>query len=84
MPVPENRRRCRYCRAVFYPRTGKGGSRQEFCCAEHRKNFWRYGGLPFDKLMSRLEREFRKIIRELVRPEALLEVKRVDVNKAGE
>jgi hypothetical protein len=45
-------RPCRYCRGKFRP-TRKN---QHFCTAGHRINFWKYGALPFDKLIARLEK----------------------------
>jgi len=56
-------RRCRYCRAIFSP-VRMCDSDQRFCCPAHRKLYWRYGGLPFDKLMERVRKEMRKMVRE--------------------
>lgn len=54
-------RRCKYCRATFVPEH-LGGKEAKFCCPNHRKAFWRYGGLPFDKMF---EQVWRKIKHEL-------------------
>jgi hypothetical protein len=56
-------RRCKYCRANFIPQRSQDKD-AKFCCPNHRKAFWRYGGLPFDKLMVRIEREIKRIVRE--------------------
>lgn len=53
-------KRCRYCKAVFYP-TQKT---QVFCSEDHQKSYWKHGALPFDKLMARVEKETRRIVRE--------------------
>lgn len=55
-------RRCRYCKAVFYPTQKK----QVFCTEDHQKAFWKHGALPFEKLMARVEKETRRIVREEV------------------
>ena len=59
-------RRCKYCRATFIPNRAQDKD-AKFCCPNHRKAFWRYGGLPFDKLMVRVERDIRRIVREEIR-----------------
>ena len=56
-------RRCKYCRASFVPERPQDKD-AKFCCPNHRKAFWRYGGLPFDKLMVRVEKEIKRIVRE--------------------
>jgi hypothetical protein len=67
-------RKCKYCRATFYPKRA-AGKEAKFCSAAHRKNFWRYGGLPFDKLLLRMELETKRLVRDeirkMVRPDAL-------------
>jgi hypothetical protein len=69
-PLPA--RRCKYCRANFIPLRAQDKD-AKFCCPNHRKAFWRYGGLPFDKLMVRVEKEMKALVREMVIPEALKE-----------
>lgn len=59
-------RRCKYCRAVFYPERPQDKD-AKFCCPNHRKAFWRYGGLPFDKMMTRIEKDVRRIVRDELR-----------------
>jgi hypothetical protein len=41
----------------------------KFCCPNHRKNFWRYGGLPFDKMVVQLEKKMRPAMRAIAREE---------------
>jgi hypothetical protein len=65
-------RKCKYCRAVFTPARPQDKD-AKFCKPNHRKAFWRYGALPFDKIMSRVETLIRRMIREMVRPEMLRE-----------
>lgn len=64
---PTPNRTCRYCKAKFKPIRED----QRFCTPAHRKSFWKYGGLNFDKMKEQLEKSVRKMIREMVRPEAL-------------
>jgi hypothetical protein len=35
----------------------------KFCCPNHRKSFWRYGGLPFDKMKDQIMKDVRKMVR---------------------
>lgn len=51
-------RTCRYCRGKFRPKRDD----QVFCTADHRKRYWQYGALPFDKLIARVERNLRAIV----------------------
>jgi hypothetical protein len=82
MPIPKNDpykpRKCRFCKLLFKP-TGKdrgNAQKQEFCTAAHRKEFWKHGGLPYQKLLDKLEKAVVKIlndrIREVVREEIKL------------
>jgi hypothetical protein len=70
---PYRVRACRLCKAKFKPTTHviSCADTQEFCTPNHRKEYWKYGGLPFDKLMARLEKRAREIAREEV--EAMVE-----------
>jgi hypothetical protein len=52
-------RSCRYCKAKYKPIRED----QRFCKPAHRKLFWKYGGLPFDKMKDQLLKELRKIVR---------------------
>jgi len=63
---PYRERPCRNCKAQFKPtcKNRKLADEQDFCCANHRKEYWRHGALPFDKLMKRLGVLARKIVRE--------------------
>jgi hypothetical protein len=63
---PYRVRACRLCKAKFKPTTHviSCADTQEFCTPNHRKEYWKYGGLPFDKLMARLEKRAREIARE--------------------
>jgi hypothetical protein len=45
------------------------GKEAKFCCAEHRKQFWRYGGLPFDKMKEQLFKAIRKEVALMVAAE---------------
>lgn len=56
-------RSCRYCRAKFVPARPQDKD-AKFCCPNHRKNFWRFGGLPYDKLKEQIMRDVRKFMRE--------------------
>lgn len=46
-------KQCRYCRAKFRPTRNT----QRFCKPDHRKAFFRYGGLPYDKLRDQMRRD---------------------------
>ena len=63
---PYRMRPCRLCKAQFKPTTHvvACADAQAFCCPNHRKEYWKYGGLPFDKLMARMEKRMREIARE--------------------
>ena len=63
---PFRPRLCRFCKLIFKPK-GKNpanAAEQEFCTAAHRKEFWRHGALPFEKLMGKIEKRVREIARE--------------------
>lgn len=66
-------RSCKYCNARFIPNRpqDKGA---KFCCPAHRKAYWAYGRLPYEKMALRLEKQLRKQIRETVREELALSV----------
>lgn len=59
-------RSCRYCHARFVPARPQDKD-AKFCSPNHRKNFWRYGGLPFDKMKEQIMRDVRRIVREEVK-----------------
>jgi hypothetical protein len=63
---PYKPRPCRFCKLEFKPTTKnpKNADEQEFCCAAHRKEFWKHGKLPFQKLQLRMEKRMRQIARE--------------------
>lgn len=63
---PYRMRPCRLCKAKFKPTTHvvSCADTQEFCCPNHRKEYWKYGGLPFDKLIARIEKRCREIVKE--------------------
>src|ERR1700727_853936 len=63
---PYRMRPCRLCKAQFRPTTHvvSCANTQEFCCPPHRKEYWKYGGLPFDKLLKRMEARTREIAKE--------------------
>ena len=63
---PYRKRKCKLCKLEFSPTTKiiKNAEAQEFCCEAHRKEFWKYGALPFAKLMARIEKRCREIARE--------------------
>jgi hypothetical protein len=56
-------RRCKYCRCTFVPERAQDKNAR-FCCPNHRKAYWRYGGLPYDKMREQIMRDVRKIVRE--------------------
>ena len=63
MAIPPSKyptRSCRYCKAKFKPIRQD----QRFCTPAHRKSFWKYGGLPFDKMKEQIMKEVRKLVRE--------------------
>lgn len=35
----------------------------KFCEPNHRKAYWRFGGLPFDKMKEQIMRDVRKMVR---------------------
>ena len=35
----------------------------KFCCENHRKAYWRYGGLPYDKMRAQIMRDVQKFLR---------------------
>lgn len=53
-------RSCRYCKAKFKPIRRED---QRFCTPAHRKSFWKYGGLPFDKMKEQIMKDVRKMVR---------------------
>lgn len=55
-------RRCKYCRATFIPERPQD-KEAKFCCPNHRKAYWRFGGLPFDKMKEQIFKEVRKMMR---------------------
>ena len=59
-------RKCRLCKSSFKPTTKviSCANTQEFCCPNHRKEFWKYGGLPFDKMLKRIEIRCKEIARQ--------------------
>lgn len=63
---PYRGRPCKYCKGRFVPVTKNKARADEqvFCCDAHRKEFWRSGSLPFEKLMIRFEKRCREIARE--------------------
>ena len=68
-PLPILRpRRCKYCRGTFVPERAQDKD-QRFCCGNHRKAYWRFGGLPFDKMKTQIFKEVKKLVRDLVRAE---------------
>jgi hypothetical protein len=54
------KRKCKYCKGTFQPLQRK----QTFCCDNHRKSFWQYGTMTFEKLEARVEKEARRVARE--------------------
>jgi len=63
---PYRGRTCKLCKGHFIPTTknSKNADGQEFCCDAHRKEFWKYGSLPFAKMAHRMEKRMREIARE--------------------
>ncbi len=63
---PYRGRNCKLCKGHFIPTTknSKNADGQEFCCDAHRKEFWKYGSLPFAKMAHRMEKRMREIARE--------------------
>lgn len=61
-------RPCRLCKAQFKPTTHvvSCADAQEFCKPAHRTEYWKYGALPFDKLLARMEKRVREICTEIV------------------
>jgi hypothetical protein len=64
-------RPCRYCRVKFVP--GRPQDKDaKFCQPNHRKAYWRYGGLRFDKFKAQLMKELKSYVREEVQRVAAL------------
>jgi hypothetical protein len=63
---PYKPRPCRFCKLEFKPTTKnpKNADEQQFCCAAHRKEFWKHGKLPYKKLQLRMEKRMREIVHE--------------------
>lgn len=61
-------RPCRLCKLNFRPtcKNTKNARDQEFCCEAHRKEFWKHGAQPLEKLIIRMEKRFRAIAKEEV------------------
>ncbi len=59
-------RRCKYCRGMFVPERAQDKD-AKFCMPNHRKQYWRYGGLPFDKMKEQIMKDVRKLIRDELR-----------------
>jgi len=55
-------RRCKYCKGNFIPERPQDKD-AKFCTPNHRKAFWRYGGLPFDKMKEQIMKDVRKMVR---------------------
>jgi hypothetical protein len=73
---PYRQRPCRLCKAIFKPHTHvvACADSQEFCCPAHRKEYWKYGALPFDKLLVRIEKRCREIAREEIEAQNTVQV----------
>lgn len=61
-PATLKPRRCKYCRATFVPERAQDKD-AKFCEPNHRKAYWRFGGLPFDKMKEQIMKEVRKLVR---------------------
>lgn len=61
-------RRCKYCKGNFIPERPQDKD-AKFCTPNHRKAFWRYGGLPFDKMKEQIMKDVRKLVRESLHEE---------------
>lgn len=66
---PYKTRPCRFCKLIFKPscKNTRNAAEQEFCCPAHRKEFWKHGAVPVQKLMLRQEKRLREIVREELR-----------------
>jgi hypothetical protein len=66
---PYKPRPCRFCKLEFKPTTKnpKNADEQQFCCAAHRKEFWKHGKLPLQKFQLRMEKRMRIICRQEIR-----------------
>ena len=73
---PYRKRTCKLCKLPFVPTTKivRNADRQEFCCDNHRKEFWQRGSLPFAKLLHRIEKRTREIAREEIAAQNTIEV----------
>lgn len=54
-------RKCRYCKGLFIPFQKS----QLFCTESHRKLYWKYGTIPFEKLARRLGLRFENEVEPL-------------------
>jgi hypothetical protein len=51
--------------------TRTNGSKQRFCCGTHRKLYWQYGTLTFEKLLERVRREVPHLVGDASIPAAI-------------
>jgi hypothetical protein len=72
-------RTCRYCKAKFKPERKD----QRFCKPAHRKSFWKYGGLNFDKMKEQIMKDVRKMVREEITQAMLREYKEARATAAA-
>jgi ribosomal protein S14 len=63
---PYRFRKCKLCRLDFRPTTHviERADHQEFCSPNHRKEYWKKGAVPYQKMMDRIEKRCREIARE--------------------
>ena len=64
IPKTAKQRRCKYCRATFVPERPQDADTAKFCCPAHRKNYWRFGGLPYDKMREQVMRDVKKMLHD--------------------
>lgn len=58
-------RKCKYCKAIFTPERPQDWN-QKFCQDDHRKKFWMYGGLPYDKMRESLMLTIRAQVNDML------------------
>lgn len=71
-------KQCRYCRAKFRP----ARNTQRFCKADHRKAFFKYGGLPYDKMRDQMRRDISAEVAPLL--ERIKQLEHLASRYAGE
>lgn len=81
---PYRMRKCKHCKLPFKPTTknAKNADEQQFCTPAHRKEFWKYGSLPVEKLFGKFEKRVREIAREEMEAALVREIAQEEIGAA--